>query len=258
MNKLFRDPTKLMPWFIGLSVVVHLALQIISLSLPLSEWSILGAGLYVVSGILLALVAAYWLKQAAVNKSRQYFLMGAGMTVLFATFMIVGMGIGGIFGMIPRSLFNAGFFLLLAGMGFASLFWLTSPTTTKLRSGSQKLLVGSALLILFVVGLYHIQPLLPELYTEYGLPTLLRQQLITILLVLYTLTAVRFALSEWGKETFSGQWFIIGIMVVSLILLNLLLSTRPGDGYSWAGRFMLLLAAGAFIQSAWWHDRAVV
>lgn len=258
MNKLFRNPTKLMPWFIGLSVIVHLALQIISLSLPLNEWPILGAGLYVVSGILLALVAAYWLKQGIVNKSRQYFLMGAGMTLLFATFMIVGLGLGGFFGMIPLLLYNAGFFLLLVGMGFTSLLWLMSPTTAKLRSGTQKIMVGSALLILFLVGLYHIHAHLPTLYSNYGLPTLLRQQLITILLVLYTLTAVRFALSEWAKETFSGQWFIIGIMVLSLILLNLLLSTRPGDGYSWAGRFMLLLAAGAFIQSAWWHDRAVV
>lgn len=247
-----------MPWFVGLAVAVHLALQIISLSLELNEWPLLGGGLYLTSGFLLLLVSAYWLRESIEQKSKQFLFMGIGMTILSAALIIVGLGLAGIFGMVQGTLFNAGFFLLLAGMGFSALFWVMSPSTTRLRSGSQKILVISVLLILFVVGLYYIQAYLPQLYTAYGIPSLLRQQLITIILVLYTLAAVRFALSEWGKETFSGQWFIIGIMTTSLILLNYLLSTRPGDGYSWAGRFMLLLVAGAFIQSAWWHDRAVV
>ncbi len=247
-----------MPWFIGLAVVVHLALQIISLSLELHEWSLVSGGLYLASGALLLLVSAYWLREAMQQKSKQFLFMGLGMTVLSAAMLIVGIGLLGIFGIINSTLFNAGFFLLLAGMGFSALFWVMSPSTSRLRSGTQKIVVISALLILFVVGLYYIQAYLPQLYTAYGIPSLLRQQLITIILVLYTLAAVRFALSEWGKESFSGQWFIIGIMTTSLILLNFLLSQRPGDGYSWAGRFMLLLVAGAFIQSAWWHDRAVV
>lgn len=255
MNRFLKDPAQLMPWFIGLAVVVHLALQIISLSLELNEWPLLSGGLYLASGVLLMLVAAYWLQQAIQKKSQQYLLMGVGMTIYCTTLSIVGLGLVGLFGAVQGTLFNAGFFLLLAGLGFTSIFWLLSPSTSRLRSGSQKIVVVSVLLILFVVGLYYIQAFLPLLYSAYGIPTLLRQQLITIVLVLYTLSSVRFALSDWGKETFSGQWFIIGIMTTSLILLNYLLSARPGDGYSWAGRFMLLLAAGAFIQSAWWHDR---
>lgn len=258
MNKLLRDPAHLMPWFVGLAVAVHLALQIISLSLELNEWSVLSGGLYISSGVLLMLVSAYWLQHAVQQKSKQFLFMGLGMTILFSVLLIVGIGLLGLFGQVQGTLFNAGFFLLLAGMGFSALFWVMSPSTSRMRGGSQKIVAMSALLVFFVAGLYYIQAFLPPLYTEYGLPTLLRQQLITIVLVLYTLAAVRFALSEWGKETFSGQWFIIGIMTASLILLNFLLSTRPGDGYSWAGRFMLLLVAGAFIQSAWWHDRAVV
>ena len=54
MNKFLRDPAKLMPWFVGLAVAVHLALQIISLSLELNEWPLLGGGLYLTSGFLLS------------------------------------------------------------------------------------------------------------------------------------------------------------------------------------------------------------
>lgn len=258
MISYLKKPEKLMPLFIALTVILHLALQIISISLELNEWPLLSGGLYLSSGVLLMLVSAYWLQQAVYQKSKQFLFMGIGMTILFSTLTIVGLGLLGVFGTLHGTLFNAGFFLLLAGMGFSALFWVMSPTTARLRSGSQKILVVSVLFVLFVVVLYHIQSFLPALFSEYGLPNLLRQQLITIILVLYTLAAVRFALSEWGKDSFSGQWFIIGIMTTNLILLNFLLSSRLGDGYSWSARFMLLLAAGAFIQSAWWHDRAVV
>lgn len=258
MPSLFRNPLKLMPWFVGLAVVVHLALQIISFSIKISENSLLGGGLYLSAGFFLFLVSAYWLQQGVQEKSNQYLLMGLGMTVLFATFTLVGLGLLGLFGPVYGKLLNTGFFLLLAGTGGSAVFWMASPTTRKLRSGPQKLLVSMVMLILFVVGLNALQPFLPNLFTGNGVASLLRQQIITIILILYTLTAVRFALSEWGKETFSGQWFIIGIMMMSLILLNLLLSNQPGDAYSWTGRFLLLLAAGAFIQSVWWHDRAVV
>lgn len=253
-----RDPLRLMPWFIGLAVVVHLSLQIISFAIDLNEFPMVGGGLYLASGFLFFLVAAYWLEQGVQNDSRQYLLMGLGMTAFFVTLVLVGMGIWGLFGSVEGKLLNTGFFLLLIGSGSAAVFWIVSPTTSKLTSGKQKIFLALLFFILFIIGLQALQTILPDLYAGYGVPTLLRQQMITIILILFTLAAVRFALSEWGKDSFSGQWFIIGIMVISLLFLNLLLSTFPGDAYSWSGRFLLILAAGAFIQSVWWHDRAVV
>ncbi|MBM3281789.1 MAG: hypothetical protein FJY86_00400 [Candidatus Diapherotrites archaeon] len=258
MSTFLRDPQRLMPWFIALAVVVHISLQILSFGLDVSENSIVASLIYLVAGFLFFLVAAYWLEQGVQNASRQYLLMGLGMTALFVTLALVGLGLLGTFGPVKGKLLNTGLFLLLIGAGTAGVFWIASPSTRKLTSGKQKIVLALVFFILFVSGLSALQNVLPNLYAGYGLPSLLRQQLVTIVLILFTLGAVRFALSEWGKETFSGQWFLIGIMMISLTFLNLLLSTMPGDIYSWAGRLLLILSAGAFIQSVWWHDRAVV
>ncbi len=253
---LLINPRTSMPWLIALTVLVHFSLQILSISLYSSEVPVAGAALYMLSGLLTFLVAVHITRKGIEEKSQQFLFMGVGMVFLSITFILLSLGLFGLFGPIDMLLVNFGMFLLISGTGLSALFLMLSPSTTRLKSGNQKLIVAMVLLILFVVGLYQLRFFLPSLYSAYGIPTLLRQQLITVVLLLYSLAAVRFALSEWGKSPkFSVQWYLIGIMVLTLVMLNFLLSTKPGDGYSWAGRIFTILASGAFIQYLWWDQR---
>lgn len=253
---LLVNPRTSMPWLIGLTVLVHFSLQILSINLYSSEVPLMGAGLYFLSGALTILVAAHVSKKGIEEKSQQFLLMGVGMTLLSTTFLLIGMGLFGLFGPVDTLMLNLGMFLLISGTGLSALFLMLSPSTSRLKSGNQKLIIAMVLLILFIVGLYQFRFFLPNLYSAYGIPTLLRQQLITVVLILYSLAAARFALSEWGKSPqFSVQWYIIGVMVLTLVMLNFLLSTKPGDGYSWAGRLFNILASGAFIQYLWWDQQ---
>lgn len=253
---LLIDPKRSMPWLIILTVVLHLSLQILSVHASPREVPLAGAALYAASGLFLLLAAAHTLRKGILQKSQQFLFMGTGMNLLAATYVLIGLGLFGTFGAIDAVVVNMGMFLLTAGSGLAALFLMLSPSTAKLRSGKQKILIMLVVLIILVVGIYQFRAFLPALYSAEGIPTLLRQQFITVVLILYALAAVRFALSEWGKSPyFSVQWYLIGIMVLTLVMLNFLLSTTPGDGYSWAGRFFNLLASGAFIQYLWWDER---
>lgn len=252
---LFRSKNSL-PWLIALSVLVHFSLQFLSLNFYSGEWPLGAAVLYVFSGGVDLLVAAHVFKQSALEKSKQLMLMGIGLLLLGTTFIIVGLGLGGAFGALTELTTNLGMFLLILGTGLAAFVFLLSPASGKAKGESVVLLITSVLLILFIVGLYQIRGFLPLLYNSPGIPSLLRQQLITVVLILFSIGGVRFALSEWGRSPKqSVQWYIIGTFIFTLVMLNFLLSQTPGDGYSWAGRFFQLLASGAFIQYLWWDER---
>ncbi len=245
-----------MPALVLLTALVHFVLQIISSRYYTSEIPFLGALLYLLGGGIDIVVAAHVLRKAIHEKSQQFLLMGIGMCLLGMTFLLLGLSVQGLFGPVTVSNVDVAMYLLIFGTGLSALFFAASPTNTRARSGAITLVVSMFLLVLMVVGLYQLHYLLPALYITVGVPTLLRQQLITAVLILFFLAALRFALFSGGKNTKeSVQWYVIGMSVLALVMLNFLLSSIHGDAYSWAGRFFHLMASGAFIQYLWWDQK---
>ncbi len=245
-----------MPALILLTAMVHFALQIISAQFYTSEIPFLGTLLYVLGGFVDIVVAAHVLRKAIHEKSQQFLFMGIALCLLGITFVLLGWSVIGFFGPATISNVDVAMYLLIIGTGLSAVFFAASPTNTRARSGAITLVVSMFLLILMVVGLYQLHYLLPALYITIGVPTLLRQQLITAVLILFFFAALRFALFSGGKNTKeSVQWYVIGMSILALVMLNFLLSTTPGDAYSWAGRFFHLMASGAFIQYLWWDQK---
>lgn len=245
-----------MPALILLTAVVHFALQIISSQFYTSEIPFLGTLLYVLGGGIDIVVAAHILRKAIHEKSQQFMRMGIGMCLLGMTFVFLGWSVMGLFGPPDLSNVDVAIYLLILGTGLSAFFFAASPTLARTRSGAVTLVVAMFLLILMVVGLYQLHSFLPALYSSLGTPTLLRQQLLTGVLILFFLAALRFALFSGGKNTKeSVQWYVIGMSILALVMLNFLLSAIPGDAYSWAGRFFHLMASGAFIQYLWWDEK---
>ncbi len=241
---------------IGLTALVHFSLQIISNQFYTHEIPILASLLYVLGGGTDIIVAAHMLRKAINEKSQQFLRMGIGLCLLGTTFVLLGLGAIGTFGFITPDSVDLALHLLIVGTGLSALFFTLSPTSARLHSGVIQLVVALVLLVVLVVGIYQLHPILPALYHSLGVPTLLRQQLITGVLLLFFFAALRFALFNGGKAPKeSVQWYIIGISVLALVMLNYLLSSLPGDAYSWAGRFFHVMAAGAFIQYLWWDAK---
>ncbi len=245
-----------MPALILLTAIVHFALQIISTQFYTNEIPIFGTLLYVLGGGIDIVVAAHVLRKAINEKSQQFLLMGIALCLLGMTFVLLGWSVIGFFGPATLSNVDVAMYLLIAGTGLSALFFAASPTHARSRAGAITLVVAMFLLILLVVGLYQLHEFLPALYISVGVPTLFRQQLLTAVLILFFLAALRFALFSGGRNTKeSVQWYVIGMSVLALVMLNFILSTVPGDAYSWAGRFFHLMASGAFIQYLWWDEK---
>ncbi len=244
------------PGLIALVLIVHFSFQIIASQFYPAEIPIFAGILYVLSGGIDLLVAAHMMRKSVDEKKKQFLYMGVGLCVLGITFMLAGLGIAGFFGLPAAANTNLGMYLLIIGTGTSAGFFLLSPTNERLHEGPNILLATLALLVVGVIALYQLHHYLPALYTLAGTPTLWRQQLVTIVLFLFAVAAARFAFHAKEKTlSFSTQWNLIGISVLALVMLNFLLSTRPGDEYSWAGRFFHVLASGAFIQYLWWDEQ---
>lgn len=244
-----------MPVLIVVMLVAHFALQILSSQFYASEWEIGAAILYVVSGSILLLVAAEFFRRAINEHTQSDLFQGIALCMLSVTILFVGLGVGGLFGETNQTNVNLGVYLLTLGMGLSGLFFLFAPRVGKLHSGPHIVMIALVGLIVFLVGLYQLQHDLPSLYLENGLPSLWRQQLLTVVQVIFVLASVRYAMQSGGKTTQSAQWHIIGVGILALVTTDFLLSHVPGDAYSWSGRFFTLLAAGAFIQSLWWSQK---
>ncbi len=245
-----------MPALVLLTALVHFSLQIISSQFYTEEIPMFGALLYILGGGIDIVVAAHVLRKAIHEKSQQFLLMGIGMCLLGMTFVMLGLGLVGTFGPLTLKNVDVAIYLLIVGGGLSALFFAASPTPARVRSGAVTLVVAMFLLILGVVSLYQLHYLLPPLYVAFGVPTLLRQQLLTGVLILFFLAALRFALYSGGKNPKeSVQWYVIGTSILALVMLNFLLSVTTGDAYSWAGRFFHLMASGAFIQYLWWDEK---
>jgi hypothetical protein len=245
-----------MPALVLLTAMVHFASQIISSQFYTTEIPALGALLYMLGGALDIVVAAHVLKKAIDEKSQQFMRMGIGLCLLGMTFVLLGWSVMGLFGPVTVKNVDVAIYLLVIGTGLSALFFAASPTPNKQRSGAVTLVVALFLLLVLVVGLYQMHKFLPPLYISVGIPTLLRQQLLTGVLILFFLAALRFALFSGGKNPKeSVQWYIIGMSILALVMLNYLLSAYPGDAYSWAARFFHVMASGAFIQYLWWDKQ---
>ncbi|MDP2666715.1 MAG: hypothetical protein Q8P05_04435 [Candidatus Diapherotrites archaeon] len=244
-----------MPVLIVLMLVVHFALQIFSANFSFSEWEWGGAILYLLSGGLILLVAAESFRHAVSERSQFDLFQGIALCMLSVTFLFIGLGLAGLFGLLAQDNASLGYYLLVFGLGLSGIFFLFAPRQGKLHAAPHIVMVSLALLIVFLVGLYQLHATLPSLFIADGVPSLWRQQLVTIVQVLFVLASIRYALLNRGKTSQSAQWHLIGMGTLALIATDFLLSTGPGDAYSWAGRLFTVLAAGAFIQSLWWKQK---
>ena len=192
------SPKPTMPWLIALTAIIHFSLQIISTQFYSQEVPWLGALLYILGGTIDIVVSAHLLRKALIEKSKQFLRMGIGLCLLGTTFILLGLGVAGVFG--PTVLQNVDLanYMLIIGSFLSALFFAFSATDKRLRSGAVLLVVALVLLILLVTGLYQAHQFLPPLFAGAGVPTLLRQQLITVVLIIFLLSALRYALLSGG------------------------------------------------------------
>lgn len=253
---LLVSPKKSMPFLIVLVVIVHFSIQFLSQVFYTEENPMLGSLVYVLAGGLDLLVAAHLYHKSLTERSQQSLFMGIGTMYVGVVFILLGLGLAGLFGPSNALNSNLGMYLLVSGMLVASFFLCFTPPNVRLRSGAHWIIISLVWLVVFLVGLYQFHESLPQLYAE-GLPTLFRQQLITVIMVLLFAGAFRIALANKTDKGLpeSVQWYVVGLSVLCLVMFNFLLSGRQGDEYSWAGRFFHILASGAFIQYLWWDEK---
>ena len=110
-------------------------------------------------------------------------------------------------------------------------------------------------MIIFVGALYKFQALLPSLYIANNVPTLFRQQLLTIILILFCTASARFAIDYWEKNSQAWRWYVISLGILGLMVLDFMLSQVPGDEFSWAARLMHVAVSLGFIQYLWWEKQ---
>lgn len=236
-------------------VILHFALQILSNQFYATEIPWLGALIYIISGGVGLLASAHVIRKAVNQKSRTFLNMGVAIWMFGLTNILAGLGLVGLFGPASTANINLAYYLLVFGFGLTALFFHASHTEKRIRSIAHIILVGTILMVVGVAVLYKYHGLLPPLFTTEGITTLVRQQLLTLVLILFCTASARFAIDYWAKNQRAWQWYVISLGIMGLAMLDFLLSAVPGDAYSWAGRFMLLAASFGLIQYRWWDEQ---
>jgi uncharacterized membrane protein YidH (DUF202 family) len=236
-------------------VILHFAIQILSSQYYSIEIPALAGLVYVGSGSLCLLSASHLVKKATQQKSRQALTMGAGVWLLGLTHLLAGLGLVGLFGPVSPENINLAYYLFVFGFGITGILFHQSYRDTRIRGVSHLLIAGTFIMIVGVVALYRFHAFLPPLYTVALGSTFVRQQLMTLVLILYCTASARYAISYWEKSSKAWHWFVISLGIMGLAMPDFILSQHPGDPYSWAGRFMVLAAAVGLIQYRWWDEQ---
>jgi uncharacterized membrane protein YidH (DUF202 family) len=251
---LFSPKPSLKALLVGV-VILHFALQILSTQFYPVEIPWVAGIIYVGSGGICLLAAAHLVRKATKQKSKQALTMGAGVWLLGLTHILAGLGLVGLFGPISPENINLAYYLFVFGFGITGILFHQATSDARIRSVPHRLIVGTILMIVGVAALYKFHTILPSLFTAVEGSTLARQQLMTLILILYCTASARFAIVYWEKNARAWHWFVISLGIFGLAMLDFILSQYPGDAYSWAGRFMLLASSVGFIQYRWWDEQ---
>ena len=132
---------------------------------------------------------------------------------------------------------------------FSTLRLVTSDRTASRPIGLLVLGYAGGLVLVGLVTVSAASNILPPFFAPGKGPTLFREEVLAVSIVLYTYSSLVIMRSYLGTRDDILYWFSLGLAATALAFLGVLLGTFPGGPYSWLSRVSLVVGGFYFIAA---------